>query len=120
MTLPFQFDFFGEKVYYHFIFETSAFFIGVRLYYYHKRGIIDTISDINRLWIMLGAMVGALIGSRVLALLENLSEIANQTLLTFYQNKTVAGGFLGGLFGVEHFEKPKGFRFDERNFTLVN
>lgn len=105
MTFPFQFDFFGEKVYYHFIFETLAFFIGVRLYYYHKKGITDTISDINRLWIMLGAMVGALIGSRVLAMLENPSEIANQTLLTFYQNKTVAGGFLGGLFGVELFKK---------------
>jgi len=105
MTFPFQFDFFGEKVHYHFIFETLAFFIGVRLYYYHKRGITDTISDINRLWIMLGAMVGALVGSRVLAMLENPSEIANQTLLTFYQNKTVAGGFLGGLFGVELFKK---------------
>ena len=105
MTFPFQFDFFGEKVYYHFIFETLAFFIGVRLYYYHKKGITDSISDINRLWIMLGAMVGALIGSRVLAMFENPSEIENQTLLTFYQNKTVAGGFLGGLFGVELFKK---------------
>lgn len=105
MTFPYQFDFFGEKLHYHFIFETLAFFIGVRLYYYHKKGIVDSISDINRLWIMLGAMIGALIGSRVLAMLENPSEIVNQTLLTFYQNKTVAGGFLGGLFGVELFKK---------------
>ena len=105
MTFPYQFDFFGEKLHYHFIFETLAFFIGVRLYYHNKKGIVDSISDINRLWIMLGAMVGALIGSRVLAMLENPSEIANQTLLTFYQNKTVAGGFLGGLFGVELFKK---------------
>lgn len=105
MTFPYQFDFFGEKLHYHFIFETLAFFIGVRLYYYHKKGITDSISDINRLWIMLGAMVGALIGSRVLAMFENPSEIENQTLLTFYQNKTVAGGFLGGLFGVELFKK---------------
>mgnify|MGYP006196302603 CR=1 FL=1 len=75
------------------------------MYYYHKKGITDSISDINRLWIMLGAMVGALIGSRVLAMFENPSEIENQTLLTFYQNKTVAGGFLGGLFGVELFKK---------------
>lgn len=105
MSFPFQFDLFGEKIYYHFIFETLAFFVGVRLYYYHKKRITDSISDINRLWIMLGAMVGALIGSRVLAMLENPSEIANQTLLTFYQNKTVAGGFLGGLFGVELFKK---------------
>jgi prolipoprotein diacylglyceryltransferase len=105
MTFPFQLDFFGNKIYLHFIFETLAFIVGVRLYYYLKRGINDPISDINRLWIMLGAMIGALIGSRVIAMLETPSEIANQTVLTFYQNKTVAGGFLGGLFGVELFKK---------------
>ncbi len=110
MTFPFQLDFFGNKIYLHFIFETLAFIVGVRLYYYLKRGINDPISDINRLWIMLGAMLGALIGSRVIAMLENPSEIANQTLLTFYQNKTVAGGFLGGLFGVELFKKMIGVK----------
>jgi prolipoprotein diacylglyceryltransferase len=110
MTFPFQLDFFGNKIYLHFIFETLAFIVGVRLYYYLKRGINDPISDINRLWIMLGAMIGALIGSRVIAILETPSEIANQTLLTFYQNKTVAGGFLGGLFGVELFKKMIGVK----------
>ena len=110
MTFPFQLDFFGNKIYLHFIFETLAFIVGVRLYYYLKRGINDPISDINRLWIMLGAMIGALIGSRVIAMLETPSEIANQTVLTFYQNKTVAGGFLGGLFGVELFKKMIGVK----------
>ena len=105
MNFPFQFDFFGSKVYFHFIFETLAFIIGVRLYYYIKKGISDPISDINRLWILLGAMIGALIGSRVIALLETPSEISHQTLFTLYQNKTVAGGFLGGLFGVELIKK---------------
>ncbi len=110
MSFPYQFDFFGNKVYYHFIFETLAFFVGIRVYYYQKKGMVDSISDTNRLWIMLGAMVGALIGSRVIALLEMPSEITNQTLLTFYQNKTVAGGFLGGLFGVELFKKCIGVK----------
>lgn len=110
MTFPFQLDFFGNKIYLHFIFETLAFIVGVRLYYYLKKGINDPISDINRLWIMLGAMIGALIGSRVIAMLETPSEIANQTVLTFYQNKTVAGGFLGGLFGVELFKKMIGVK----------
>lgn len=119
MSFPFQFDFFGEKVYYHFIFETLAFFIGVRLYYYHKKGITDAISDINRLWIMVGAMIGALIGSRVIALLENPSEIANQTWLTFYQNKTVAGGFLGGLFGVEIIKKIIGVKIASGDIYVI-
>ncbi|WP_395063849.1 prolipoprotein diacylglyceryl transferase [Flavobacterium sp.] len=110
MAFPYQFDFFGEKVYYHFIFETAAFFIGVRLYYFLKKRQPDAINDINRLWILLGAMIGALIGSRVIAMLENPSEIAHQTWMTFYQNKTVAGGFLGGLFGVELIKKGIGVK----------
>lgn len=119
MSFPYQFNFFGEKVHYHFIFETLAFFIGVRLYYYHKKGITDAISDINRLWIMLGAMMGALIGSRVIAMLENPSEIANQTWLTFYQNKTVAGGFLGGLFGVEIIKKIIGVKIASGDIYVI-
>ena len=110
MNFPCQFELFGSKVYYHFIFETLAFFIGVRLYYYLKKKTPDTINDINRLWILLGAMIGALIGSRVIAMLENPSEICNQTWLIFYQNKTVAGGFLGGLFGVELIKKCIGVK----------
>lgn len=110
MSFPFQFDFFGDKVYYHFVFETLAFFVGIRVYYYHRKGITDSISDTNRLWILLGAMIGALIGSRVIAFLETPSEMANQTFISFYQNKTVAGGFLGGLFGVELFKKIIGIK----------
>lgn len=105
MTFPIQLNFFGDAVNLHIIFETLAFFVGVRLYYYLKKDIVDPISDINRLWILLGAMLGALIGSRVIAMLETPAEIANQTWLSFYQNKTVAGGFLGGLFGVEAIKK---------------
>ena len=96
MTFPYQVELFESKINLHFIFETLAFIIGVRLYYYLRKGIKDPISDMNRLWIMLGAMIGALIGSRIIAMLETPSEITHQTLLIFYQNKTVAGGFLGG------------------------
>lgn len=110
MTFPIQLNLFGDAVNLHIIFETLAFFVGVRLYYYLKKGIVDPISDINRLWILLGAMLGALIGSRVIAMLENPAEIANQTWLTLYQNKTVAGGFLGGLFGVEIIKKIIGVK----------
>lgn len=96
MTIPFY-----NASTIHLIMETLAFFIGIRLYYFLRKGIQDPISDMNRLWILLGAMVGALIGSRVIAMFENPNLILNQTWLTFYQNKTVAGGFFGGLFGVE-------------------
>lgn len=119
MTFPFQFEIFEKTFYWHFIFETLAFFVGIRIYYFLKKRTLDPISDTNRLIIMIGAMIGALIGSRVVALLENPSQIVNQTFLTFYQNKTVAGGFLGGLFGVEIIKKIIGVKIASGDLYVI-
>jgi prolipoprotein diacylglyceryltransferase len=110
MTFPYQVSFLGSPLYLHFIFETLAFIVGVRLYYYLRNGSSDAVSDLNRLWIMLGAMMGALVGSRFLAILEDPALISKQTWMMIYQNKTVAGGFIGGLFGVEGIKKIIGVK----------
>lgn len=102
---PFQFELFGNQYHYHYIFETLAFIIGVRLYYFYKKGIKDPISDEDRLWIMLGAMLGALIGSRVIAVLETPEVLHYLSFSVLYQSKTIVGGLLGGLFGVELIKK---------------
>ena len=59
---------------------------------------------------MIGAIFGAIIGSRLIGGLENPPALLNapNKLLYFYQNKTVLGGFLGGLFGVEAIKKMIG------------
>ena len=59
------------------------------------------------MWIFVGAVLGAFIGSRLLGGLEDPSQIAkaDNVVLYFYQNKTVVGGLLGGLMGVELFKK---------------
>ncbi|MEC4050974.1 prolipoprotein diacylglyceryl transferase family protein [Flavobacterium sp. SUN046] len=119
MHFPVQIEAFGNTVPLHFILETLAFIVGVRLYYYRKRGVVDPISELDRLWILLGAMLGALIGSRFLALLENPEEICHQTILTIYQNKTVAGGFLGGLFGVELVKKIIGVKIASGDIYVI-
>jgi prolipoprotein diacylglyceryltransferase len=119
MAFPFQFQIFGNTYYWHFIFETLAFFVGIRLYYFKKRKTQDPISEINRLYILIGAMIGALLGSRIIAMLENPTEIAHQTLLIFYQNKTVAGGFLGGLFGVEIIKKIIGVKIASGDIYVI-
>jgi prolipoprotein diacylglyceryltransferase len=54
---------------------------------------------------MIGAMIGALIGSRLIAVLETPETLNQITFMTLYQSKTVAGGFLGGLLGVEIIKK---------------
>jgi prolipoprotein diacylglyceryltransferase len=119
MVFPFQFQIFGHTYYWHFIFETLAFFVGIRLYYFQKRKIQDPITDINRLYILIGAMIGALLGSRIIAMLETPSEISRQTALIFYQNKTIAGGFLGGLFGVEIIKKIIGVKIASGDIYVI-
>ena len=116
---PFQFELFGNQYHYHYIFETLAFIIGVRLYYYYKKGIVDQISDENRLWIMLGAMLGALIGSRVVAVLETPEVINHLTFSILYQSKTIIGGLLGGLFGVELIKKIIGVKVASGDIYVI-
>lgn len=116
---PFQFELFGNQYHYHYIFETLAFIIGVRLYYYYKKGIVDQISDENRLWIMLGAMLGALIGSRVVAVLETPEVINHLTFSILYQSKTIVGGLLGGLFGVELIKKTIGVNIASGDIYVI-
>jgi prolipoprotein diacylglyceryltransferase len=67
----------------------------------------DVIRTSNRTWVIIGAIFGALVGSRLIGGLEDPPQItkADNILLYFYQNKTVLGGFLGGLAGVEIVKK---------------
>ena len=116
---PFQFELFGNQYHYHYIFETFAFIIGVRLYYYYKKGIVDQISDENRLWIMLGAMLGALIGSRVVAVLETPEVLHHLSFSVLYQSKTIIGGLLGGLFGVELIKKIIGVNIASGDIYVI-
>lgn len=104
MNLPWKISLFGESFYLHFIFEALAFFIGIRYYYFLRKQQPDYISDTNRLWILLGAMIGALLGSRIIGVMEVPEFYKNFTFQLLYNNKTVLGGFLGGLFGVEIFK----------------
>lgn len=105
MTFPVQFEFAGQYYHWHFLLETLAFIVGVRLYYFLRKGANDPISDENRLWIMLGAMLGALVGSRIFAVLEDVANLDQLNFLMLYASKTIAGGLLGGLFGVELVKK---------------
>lgn len=87
----------------HSIFETTGFFIGFRYFLYLRKRQGDVIEQSNRVWILIGATFGALIGSRLVGGFENVPAMlqSSNKLFYLYQNKTVVGGFLGGLFGVE-------------------
>lgn len=103
MHFPFQINIFGTNIYLHVILEILAFTIGYRYFIFLRKKQGDDLSSENRLWVIIGATLGALIGSRLIGGLENPPELfhSENFLFYFYQNKTVVGGFLGGLFGVE-------------------
>lgn len=107
MHFPVSVNIFHAKIPLHVILEPVAFFVGFRYYVLQRKQQGDTIGDNNRLWIILGAIVGAIFGSRLIGGLENIPQMltAGNKLLYFYQNKTVLGGFLGGVAGVELIKK---------------
>ncbi|WP_316772103.1 prolipoprotein diacylglyceryl transferase [Pedobacter frigiditerrae] len=119
ISFPVQFTINGELYHWHYILETLAFIIGIRVYYYLKKKVKDPISDENRLWIMLGAMLGALIGSRLIAILETPNELGHITFMTLYSSKTIAGGLLGGLFGVEIIKKFIGVKIASGDLYVI-
>jgi len=101
LNFPVTIEIGSAKILLHAVLELAAFFIWLR----KKQG--DIIVSSNRTWIFIGAMFGAFIGSRLLGGLEDPTQIskAENILLYFYQNKTVVGGLLGGLAGVEIMKK---------------
>jgi prolipoprotein diacylglyceryltransferase len=91
----------------HLVFEVTAFFIAFRYYLWLRKKHGDIIDSDNRLWIIIGAVFGAFIGSRLIGGLENPPAMlqSKNILWYFYLNKTVLGGFFGGLLGVELIKK---------------
>ncbi|MCU0448834.1 MAG: prolipoprotein diacylglyceryl transferase [Bernardetiaceae bacterium] len=96
----------------HPLFEVLAYTIGYRYYQWLRRHQGDPISDPHRLWIFIGAAGGALVGAYLLGALENPNYWAGQQYLNHLLgrsavvaaalgNKTIVGGLLGGLLGVE-------------------
>lgn len=91
----------------HTITDFAALFIGFRYYLHLKKKQGDVIESSNRLWIVIGATLGAFIGSRLIGGLENPAELlrSKNVFIYFYTNKTIVGGLLGGLAGVEATKK---------------
>jgi prolipoprotein diacylglyceryltransferase len=107
MNFPVYIEIGSFKILLHTLLEVLAFFIGFRYFLYLKKKKGDIIESDNRTWILIGAIFGALIGSRLVGGLENPDQLYREgnLLLHFYVNKTVLGGLLGGLFGVELVKK---------------
>ncbi|CAM1359786.1 Prolipoprotein diacylglyceryl transferase [Tenacibaculum litoreum] len=102
MELPFEPVLFGYMVNIHLVLEYLAFFLAFRYYVFLRKKREDYISSNNRLSIILGAAAGALIGSRLVGILENpLVTFSTKNMIQILNIKTIMGGLFGGLLGVE-------------------
>ncbi|MEE4001641.1 prolipoprotein diacylglyceryl transferase family protein [Tenacibaculum sp. FZY0031] len=102
MELPFEPTLFGYTVNIHLVLEYLAFFLAFRYYVFLRKKRKDYISSNNRLSIILGAAIGAFIGSRLVGVLENpLVTFSVKNVIQLLNVKTIMGGLFGGLIGVE-------------------
>ena len=101
MHYPVEFHFGPARIPAHLVFEMLSYTLGYRLYAWQRARYRDPISDDNRWWIFIGAAAGAFFGSHLLGMLENPSLLPHIDFRYWMSTKTVVGGFLGGLAGVE-------------------
>jgi phosphatidylglycerol:prolipoprotein diacylglycerol transferase len=87
----------------HFVFETLAYFVGFRLYLWQRRRDGDAIDTATRWSIVAAAIGGAAIGSKLLFWFEDpaLTWQHRVDLEFLMSGKTIVGGLVGGLIGVE-------------------
>ncbi|WP_322906117.1 prolipoprotein diacylglyceryl transferase [Paenibacillus sp. SGZ-1009] len=97
------------RIHPHVLFETLSYFIGFRIYLWTRRP--SGMSKLVSLQILAGTILGAALGSKLLFWLED--PAATWTALSqghwLWGGKTIVGGLLGGLIGVELSKKWAGW-----------
>lgn len=112
LTLPVVFHILGLALPAHMVMESLAYIAGFRLYLLLRQAQTDSFSDSARLTVMVGAIIGAALGSKLLGFLEHpeLWPLAMKNPLYFLAAKTILGGLLGGIIGVEIAKALTGIR----------
>lgn len=85
----------------HFLFELLGYLAGLLVYLALRKRRGDVVSDRDRATVFTGAALGAALGSRLLFVLSYLGG-------DFFGGKSIVGGLLGGLIGVEIAKKLAG------------
>jgi prolipoprotein diacylglyceryltransferase len=91
------------RVHPHLVFDLLAYSIGFRLFLLQRRRLGDTIDAHARWSVVAAAILGAAVGSKLFFWLENPAEtLAHWNDPAFLLGgKTIVGGLIGGLIGVE-------------------
>lgn len=105
MTFPYYFEVFGSRLHPHLVLESLGYFTGARVYFaQRRRSVAPAIPLETNLWLLVGAVFGAWVGSKLLAWAESprfylaALRVDSTALLG---GKTIVGGLLGGWAGIE-------------------
>ena len=104
MTFPVTFHPFGIPLPAHAVFELAGYTLGFQLYLWlRRRSPAQRVPIEQNMWVIVGCVFGALIGSKLLALVESPIDYWNMRAdpRAFMGGKTIVGGLLGGWIGVE-------------------
>lgn len=122
MTFPVWIPLGPWKVHPHLVLEALAYAAGFRLYLTTRRA--ERLTDAQNHAVIAGAVAGAAIGSKALAWFVDPAYLwAHRFDMAFWLGgKTIVGGLLGGLIGVELAKKESGVAFstgDDLTLPLV-
>jgi phosphatidylglycerol:prolipoprotein diacylglycerol transferase len=85
----------------HLVFEMAAFTVGGLLYWRSSNAATQPPARIDRWALIAGAALGAALGSRLLFMLQYWHALQGSSPAVWLGGKTIVGGLLGGLIGVE-------------------
>ncbi len=98
----------------HTVFEAISYFVGARLYLWQaaRRPPALRLGRLDALWVAAGAVAGAALGSKVVYWMQypSLIEAHWHEPAVLFGGKTIVGGLLGGLAGVELTKKWRAIR----------
>lgn len=122
MHFPFYIDLGPLHLHPHPVFEALAYFIGFRVYLYTRSK--ERMPTEQAIWVIVGAIIGGALGSKILYWFEDpVQTLHNWHNFTYLmEGKTIVGGLLGGLIGVEIAKKKVGITRstgDEMVFPLI-
>ena len=116
MTFPVYITVFGHRLHPHPVMEVLAYAAGSQLYFLLRRrwrGAAVALPLEQNLWLLVGCVFGALVGSKLLAWAESwphyreaLRAVPNPRVIL--AGKTIVGGLLGGWVGIEVAKKALG------------
>ncbi|HXC01144.1 MAG TPA: prolipoprotein diacylglyceryl transferase family protein [Opitutaceae bacterium] len=113
VTFPFYFEILGLRLHPHVVFETIAYAVGARLYFFERRRLpaAAQIPLEQNLWLLVGCIFGAWGLSKLLAWGESPEyywSLRTDPRSALLGGKTIVGGLLGGWIGVELAKKRLG------------